>query len=78
LKEGNQFTWTAFSKNGTAEEEGNPKGGEPAIKEQTPQEDPNGEEVTVNDPIRITKTITFSDETEGADILADFLRKLDI
>jgi hypothetical protein len=35
-------------------------------------------EVTVNDPIRITKTITFMDDTQGADILADLLEKLEI
>lgn len=43
-------------------------------QQQTPQDD----EVTVNDPIRITKTITFLSDIEGANILGDFLRKLDI
>jgi hypothetical protein len=39
----------------------------------------NGEEdFTVNDPIRITKSITFVDDTEGADILADLIEKLEL
>ena len=86
LKEGNQFCWTAFSKHETAEEEGNPESGEdlkeaapisttPTIPSNQPQEDA---EVTVDDTIRITKTITFVDETEGAKILGDFLRKLEL
>jgi len=38
----------------------------------------NGEEevTTVNDPIRITKSITFTDENEGSDILADLILEL--
>lgn len=91
LKEGNQFCWTAFSKHETAAEEGQPEGSEegslkeaapmaatpstPSNQPQQPQED---DEVTVDDPIRITKTITFVDETEGAKILGDFLRKLEL
>lgn len=68
LKEGNQFCWTAFSKHESAEEEGKPEGGE----------DQENGPVTVNDKIRITKTITFTSDVEGANILGDFLRKLDI
>ena len=34
--------------------------------------------VTVGDEIRITKSITFTDETQGANTLADFLMKLEI
>jgi hypothetical protein len=42
-------------------------------------EDSGGEtEVTVDDTIRITKTITFVDENEGANILADLLIKLEL
>lgn len=89
LKEGNQFCWTAFSKHESAEEEGKPEGvgeEEPSLKEQAPEQhtpsepEDSGEdeEVTVNDPIRITKSITFADETQGADVLADFLAKLEI
>lgn len=44
------------------------------LKEQLPVNN----ELTVNDPIRITKTITFVDDTQGADTLSDFLKKLDI
>jgi hypothetical protein len=44
-----------------------------------PPEDSGGEtEVTVDDTIRITKTITFVDENEGANILADLLIKLEL
>ena len=38
----------------------------------------NNKDITINDPIRITKSITFSDDTEGADILADFIEKLEL
>lgn len=69
LKEGNQFCFTAFAKHERAEEEGEPEG---AVDEQ------EGEDMTVNDEIRITKTITFTNDVEGANILGDFLRKLDI
>jgi len=90
LKEGNQFCWTAFSKHETAEEEGKPEGAEePALAEVAPtpstpsnvppQDDMSGEdEMTVDDPIRITKTITFVDDNEGANVLADFLQKLEL
>lgn len=46
--------------------------------QQAQQQTPEDDEVTVNDPIRITKTITFLSDVEGANILGDFLRKLDI
>lgn len=36
------------------------------------------DEVTVDDPIRITKSITFTDDVEGANVLADLLQKLEI
>lgn len=88
LKEGNQFCWTAFSKHETAEEEGQPEGSkeesplkeadQPPMANNNQQQQPEEDEVTVDDPIRITKTITFIDETEGAKILSDFLRKLEI
>ena len=94
LKEGPQFCWTAFSKHETAEEEGKPEGSpegepEPMMKEAAPMpstpsqpsnvpSEPQDSEVTVDDPIRITKTITFANDTEGANVLGDFLRKLDI
>lgn len=39
---------------------------------------PDEQEVIADDKIRITKTITFIDETEGADILADFLEELEL
>jgi hypothetical protein len=95
LKEGNQFTWTAFSKHESAEEEGKPSDEKSdKLKEavptpsqpstpsnkpttpSTPSEDDS--ELTVDDPIRITKTVTFSDDSEGSKILGDFLQKLDL
>jgi hypothetical protein len=71
MKEGNQFVWTAFAKHESAEEEGKPEGAE-AVDEQ------EGEDLTVNDEIRIMKTITFTSDVDGANVLGDFLRKLDI
>lgn len=68
MKEGQKFCWTAFSKHEKAEEEGKPE-------EVTEQE---GEEITVSDTIRITKSITFANDIEGSSIIIDFLRKLDI
>lgn len=41
---------------------------------QPPPEEPD--DVTITDPIRITKSITFTNDTEGANILADFLEEL--
>ena len=42
-----------------------------------PSANNGGEEITtVNDPIRIIKSITFTDENEGANILADLILKL--
>jgi hypothetical protein len=67
LKEGNQLCWTSFSKYESAEEESHPEETDPDIKN-----------ITVNDKIRITKTITFNDDIEGSDILGDFLRKMDV
>lgn len=75
LKEGNQYCWTAFQKHETAQAEGNPEGQE-GHKE--PEEMHEQDEVTVDDPIRITKTITFVDETDGSNILSDFLRELGV
>jgi len=40
--------------------------------------EPQDDEITVDDPIRITKTITFMNDTEGANVMADLLRELDL
>jgi len=64
MKEGSQFCWTAFSKHERAEEEGQPEG--------------EGDQTTFEDQIRIMKSITFTSDVEGANILGDFLRKVDI
>lgn len=62
-----------------------PKEQQATISEQTqmprPQAQsnpPEEKEMTVDDNIRISKTITFSNDTEGADILADFLEELEL
>jgi hypothetical protein len=93
LKEGNQFCWTAFSKYETAEEEGTPetspnfseeepeKSKEPSLpplKEEIPSKPSDEDEIIVNDPIRVIKSITFINDIEGSNVLADFLNKLDI
>lgn len=49
-----------------------------APPEHTPSEPDDDDEVTVGDKIRISKSITFADETQGADILANFIQALDI
>lgn len=70
MKEGGQFCWTAFAKHESADEEAAPAAeGEPSQA---------GQDVTVDDQIRITKSITFTEDVESANILGDFLRKLDI
>jgi len=71
LKEGGQFCWTAFAKHERADEEAEPEGN---VAEQETSED----ELTVNDPIRITKSVTFINDVDGANVLSDFLIKLDL
>ena len=83
LKEVDQFCWTAFSKHETAEEEGSPSLNEVDADQSsdTSPEQPTSDEpadVIANDPIRITKSITFTDDEEGANALSDFLLKLDL
>ncbi len=46
----------------------------PDLKEQDPSQD----EVTVGDKIRVVKSITFNNETDGADVLSNFIASLDI
>ena len=50
----------------------------PAPVKPAPIEKPEDEEVVVDDPIRITKTVPFVDDIEGSDTLADLLNKLDV
>jgi len=84
----------AKGKNNTEDDEGENKDEESSdklpdledLKEQSPpsnqlsnsENNPENNEITVDDPIRITKSITFIDDTQGADILSDFMEKLDI
>lgn len=69
LKENGKFCWTAFTKT------------EPATAEKEPEQragDEGGSEMIVDDTVRISKTIPFIDEIEGANILSDFLIELDL
>jgi hypothetical protein len=66
LKDGNTFCWTAFANYAKADAEADPEGEE------------QGGNATVNDDIRITKTITFENDDESANILGDFLRGLEL
>ena len=76
LKEGNQFCWTAFSKYESAEGD---EESEPVQTADQPQPNPAEEpEVVVDDQIRITKSITFTDDTDGSNILGSFLIKLEL
>lgn len=49
--------------------------GDPQPPQQSDNE-PSEDEMTVDDKIRVQKSITFVDETQGADILASFLAEL--
>lgn len=74
LKESNQFCWTAFSKN----EKANPEQSNdvPDLKEANPEQP--SQDITIDDTIRISKTNTFINDTDGSKMLGDFLRELDI
>lgn len=82
LKDNDKFCWISFSKHESTEDKN------PNIKEKTEtnnanipinqEKNSNNGEVIIDDPIRITKSITFTDDTGGSNILSDFLRKLNI
>lgn len=92
-RQGNQLTFTAFTKHDKVQPKPKPK---PEIPPQKTPSRKTPSTPMINKPIKpsmpalkeeetmpenqitITKTITFQDETKGADILADFLRKLDL
>lgn len=50
--------------------------GQAQTQPQTPTQPQKPDESTIGDPIRITKSITFLDENDGANILGDFLRNV--
>ena len=66
LREGNQFSFTAFQ-----------KFSQPNQPEQTPDA-AGGEEAPAQDEVTVNKSISYDDEIKGAAILIDFLNKLDI
>ena len=68
LKDGNQFCWTAFASYSKADDEDEPE--EPT--------QPGGKAPAEEDNIRITKTISFSNDDEGSNILGDLLRGLEL
>ncbi len=77
LKEGNQFCYTAFAKTQNSNDNQGSKLKELApanIQAQSKKQDT----VTQNNPIRITKTITFADDSTGSELLSDFLLTLDV
>jgi hypothetical protein len=67
LKEGNQFCWTAFATYSKPDQQETPENGAQG-----------GQQATVNDKIRIVKTITFDHDSEGANLLGDLLRGLEL
>ena len=89
LKEGNQYCWTAFSKNQASDnniKEADEPSSQPPVntdgeeksqdngQEQPEQPEPEEPENT----IQIIKSIPFVDEMTGSKILSEFLIKLDI
>jgi hypothetical protein len=91
-REGQVFNFVAYSKKESSNNQGIPggegdkgpsdddkkdDGGMPDFDSLKEGEDP-GQEITAADEIVITKSITFSDDNQSPDILADFLRKLEI
>lgn len=58
---------------------GDDEGGMPDLGSLKENEDPNQpQEITADEDIVITKSITFSDDTQSADVLSDFLRALEL
>jgi hypothetical protein len=90
LKEGNQFCWTAFSKNTNMESSTNTQQGDnnlqeidgeqqPSPQQQANQQQPPPEETPkIDNTLEVIKSVPFTDETNGAKIVSEFLIKLDI
>jgi hypothetical protein len=90
LKEGNQFCWTAFSKNTNMESSTNTQQGDnnlqeidgeqqPSTQQQANQQQPPPEETPkIDNTLEVIKSVPFTDETNGAKIVSEFLIKLDI
>ena len=93
LKDGNQFCWTAFSKNENPEAKSNPP--EPPTDNNTSQQQiqiptqstqsssgkdqlEESNDQSSNNTIEIIKSIPFTTEIDGSKVLSDFLIKLDI
>ena len=84
LKEGNQFCWTAFSKNTNSESTNKQQGEDNNLQEaddqQQPQQPTNQQPETpkIDNTLEVIKSVPFTDETNGAKIVSEFLLKLDI
>jgi len=83
LKEGNQFCWTAFSKNSTSSDAATQSQDnlQEADGEEQQQEEQPTQPQTPQEPdntLEVIKSVPFMDETNGAKILSEFLIKLDI
>jgi len=78
-KENNQFVWIAFTKHEAAEESNSEveKKAEAQSQGMDSAKSSNGE-MTIDDQIHISKTIPFIDDTQGANILSNFLSALDL
>lgn len=83
-RQGNQFVFTAYTKYDSMEPMGSEEPDIEMGKQQKPMSQSSKkppvmkEENEMENKVIVTKTITFSDDTQGSDILADFLRKLDL
>lgn len=85
LKDGDKFCWISFSRHESTDDKNDNIKEDTSNKQiSTPQRStnqvkpPTNSEITVDDLIRITKSITFIDDVDGSNILSDFLRKLNI
>lgn len=71
-KGGSGFVWVSISSTKSAYET-------PDIKDPNKSNsDINGQDITADDKLQITKSIPFKDDTRGADLLSDFLNKINI
>lgn len=93
LKEGDQFVYTAFTKYSNANKEAEPEQTEeppasvtPGVNPPTsptpsqPMQEQDVQPTTApgQDDVVITKSAPFKDDTDGSEIMGDFLKKLDL
>lgn len=78
LKEGNQFCWTAFSKNTNSESSSNLQEADDQQTHPQQQDNQQPEIPKIDNSLEVIKSVPFTDETNGAKIVSEFLLKLDI